>query len=500
MSRPDLIRTVKRLRKGRDSHESIKQKLQDDLTAAQGQIADLTQKTATLAAVEANAAALTKANEAMAAEKAALEAKIEDLAKALAEAKANAAAESVAKTKLQDELTAKTQEAEAAKSASLAAQKRIDELASQLAAANADNAQLKGQVAELRDAKASAATSSTALAKAKEEADALVAKLQAAEKTIAELQDKSKSQASAIAKLEAGEKAFDERLGEAKELAEKHSTDLAKTKAELVERERKITKLEKMIEQTDAYEIDDLATKLNAATKGLEKAEGQVSELQKSLLARTEAEKRLIAERNSRLEAERQTAIAKRAREEQLHKYLTDAADANQAKDFERALANLRKVLEMDPDNQQAITHIGLIEADLGNDDEAERMLDKAYAMDPTNQDVLLRLGFVRLRQEKALAAAGTLLLGATAAPKVADFHHYAGIACRSLGWPVASEMELKRAFELNPKNADTAYNLAVLLATLDEPLTDEAREWYKKALALGAKPNPGLDRYFQEN
>ena len=112
----------------------------------------------------------------------------------------------------------------------------------------------------------------------------------------------------------------------------------------------------------------------------------------------------------------------------------------------------------------------------------------------------MLRLGFMQLRQEKVAAAAGVLLHGAALAPKRAEFRHYAGVACQSLGWPTASEKLFREALELNPKNGDTAFNLAVLLATLDEPRIDEAKEWYKKALALGVPPNAGIEKFFKEN
>jgi Flp pilus assembly protein TadD len=540
MSRPDLIRTVKRLRKGRDSFEGIKKKLQEDLKTAQQEIETLKGKTADLASAQAEAdklkaaaqaevEKLKQANEALVAEKGALESQIADLNKQVAEAKADAAkqvaaakaamekaaADDVAKLNeklskaeseaaeakaLKKELSAKTKEADKAQSEAADAKKEIAKLEGALKAARDEAAALKTQVKALANAQQSADTSSAALLKSQAECKALASKLDAATKAAAELRDANAEKATQLAKLQAANKELDTQLATATGLAATRATTLAKVNATLGERDEKIKKLEKMVEQTDAYDIDKLATQARTATADLQKSQAKLSELQKALLARTEAEKRLIAERNKRIEAEREAAKAKRAREEQLHKYLTDAAAAREKGKSDDALWNLRKVLEMDPDNLQAISHIGFIQAGLGRNAEAEAMLTKAYKLDPTNEDVLYRLGYVQFNQDKMAAAMSTLMQGAQVAPKRGDFRRLAGIACRSLGWPVASEMQLKKAFELDPKDADSAFNLAVLLATLDEPRTDEAREWYKKALALGAKPDAGLDKFFKEN
>ena len=83
--------------------------------------------------------------------------------------------------------------------------------------------------------------------------------------------------------------------------------------------------------------------------------------------------------------------------------------------------------------------------------------------------------------------------------PQNADAFRYLGIACSSAGWTDAAETALRQSFRLNDKNAQTAFNLAVLLATLDTPRTADAKEWYEKAKALGAEPSPDLEQYFSE-
>ena len=557
MSRPDLVSTVIHLRKQRDSFEGVKEKLQADLKSAQqeldslrSQVAELASARAEVASAQAQIASLRQTNESAAAEKSALASQVTELTTALAAAttdrdqalaaakadkeqalaaakadqeQALAAAKMASEqtaaaelAKLQDKLSAaeseaaearelkkslarKTKETEQAASEAADLKKDVAKLQGELTGTRDEAASLRSQIKALGDAKASATTASAALAASQAEYQGLLAKFDALGKTAEELRAGDAEKATQLAKLTATNQTLDGQLAQATKVAADHASALAKATTDLAERDGKLKKLEALIEQTDAYEIDKLATQARTSTVELKKAQARLAEVQQALLARTEAEKRLIGERNQQIEAEREAARAKRAREEELHKYLTDAAAAKKAGKADEALWSLRKVLEMEPANVQATAHLGLILADLGNDAEAERMLTKAYDLEPNNEDVLLRLGYVQLCQEKMFEALGTLVQGAKLNPKKAEFRHFAGIACRSLGWPVASEMQLKKAAELDPTNADTAFNLAVLLATLDEPRDDEAHEWYKKALALGAKPDAGLDKHFKE-
>ena len=57
--------------------------------------------------------------------------------------------------------------------------------------------------------------------------------------------------------------------------------------------------------------------------------------------------------------------------------------------------------------------------------------------------------------------------------------------------------MQFRRAYELNDKDGETVFNLAVLLSTRQPPRLDDARVLYQKAIALGVARDPGLDRLF---
>ena len=69
------------------------------------------------------------------------------------------------------------------------------------------------------------------------------------------------------------------------------------------------------------------------------------------------------------------------------------------------------------------------------------------------------------------------------------------GTVLMTLGWTQAAEKELRAAAELKPNDAETAFNLAVLLASAQPARLDEARKWYLEALKNGAQNDPGLDQ-----
>jgi Flp pilus assembly protein TadD len=80
-------------------------------------------------------------------------------------------------------------------------------------------------------------------------------------------------------------------------------------------------------------------------------------------------------------------------------------------------------------------------------------------------------------------------------APEKAETHRFFAVACSTLGWTEAAETELRRSLKLRPDDAEAAFNLAVLLSTQGHERAAEARDWYDKALKLGAERDPGLDR-----
>jgi Flp pilus assembly protein TadD len=54
--------------------------------------------------------------------------------------------------------------------------------------------------------------------------------------------------------------------------------------------------------------------------------------------------------------------------------------------------------------------------------------------------------------------------------------------------------LEIRRAIEIDPQYADAHFNLAVVYSKERNPKVELARYHYKKALDLGAKPDPDLE------
>ena len=79
--------------------------------------------------------------------------------------------------------------------------------------------------------------------------------------------------------------------------------------------------------------------------------------------------------------------------------------------------------------------------------------------------------------------------------PKNATAHNYLGITSSQKGWVEAALAELQKAIALNPKYADAQFNIAVIYATSQPPAKDQAQEHYDTAVALGASPDPALEK-----
>jgi len=78
--------------------------------------------------------------------------------------------------------------------------------------------------------------------------------------------------------------------------------------------------------------------------------------------------------------------------------------------------------------------------------------------------------------------------------PRNAEAHNYLGIVLSEKGWGAAGEQEIRRAIELDPQYADAHFNLAVIYAKERTPKVELARYHYRKALDMGAQPDPELE------
>lgn len=181
--------------------------------------------------------------------------------------------------------------------------------------------------------------------------------------------------------------------------------------------------------------------------------------------------------------------------EEEIQKMLADAALAEKKGKNQAATWYYEKVLKEDPENQKALTSLGMIFAAGGNDKQAIPLLEKAVLKDADNLDLLLALTFCYIHQEQYYHALGVASRASVKNPKDPTIQRYLGIICSYLEWNDAAEKQFRKSFKLDPTSPETAYNAAVHIVKTDPKRKDEAKLWYQRAIQLGAKKDPMLDK-----
>lgn len=173
---------------------------------------------------------------------------------------------------------------------------------------------------------------------------------------------------------------------------------------------------------------------------------------------------------------------------------LNEARAALALKDLNTAAAKYDAVLGMEPTNIVALSNLGAIRYQQSRLDDAEQYLRRAVAAAPNDSNTRSLLGVVFFRKGLVEEAYSELNRAVALDPRNAEAHNYLGIVTSQKGWGAAGEMEIRRAIEINPQYADAHFNLAVIYAKQRVPKVELARYHYKKALDLGAPPDPDLE------
>lgn len=248
-----------------------------------------------------------------------------------------------------------------------------------------------------------------------------------------------------------------------------------------------------MREQTILQQLKDTSARLEAETEKRRAVEAALAALPAP--GTREPAAKPAPKTASPVDPERERREAERAM--LVRGYLRQAVAAEKDGKVEAARWNYERVLEQDGENKLAAQRLGLLSADHGNDEDAERYLKRAFKLDPDDLQTIMPLGFALLRRQEPDLAVSMLSRAVALEPGNAVAHRCLGLACSSLGWYDAAEVQFRRAQELNSKDGENAFNLAVLLSSRQPPRLQEARQWYEQALALGVARDPGLDRLF---
>ncbi len=169
-----------------------------------------------------------------------------------------------------------------------------------------------------------------------------------------------------------------------------------------------------------------------------------------------------------------------------------DNFDRGKYADAER---DYEKLLARDPKNPYLLANQGVVLFHEDKIKSAEVTLKKALAASPKDPFCMSTLGIVYYKMHRYDDAISFLTQAIQLDPKNATAHNYLGITSSQKGWPEEALEELTKAIQLNPNYADAHFNLAVVYATYSPPSFDRAQEHYKLAIALGAAPDPTLEK-----
>ncbi|MBA2435595.1 MAG: tetratricopeptide repeat protein [Chthoniobacterales bacterium] len=162
---------------------------------------------------------------------------------------------------------------------------------------------------------------------------------------------------------------------------------------------------------------------------------------------------------------------------------------------YKQAEKQYQDILTKSPNDLYALSNLGVVLFRNGKLEAAELTLKKAIAIAPKDEFTHTALGIVYYQQSKFDDALSELTKSLAINPKSATAHNYLGITASQKGWQEAAEKEMLAAIEVNPEYADAHFNLAVVYSTSQPPAKELARRHYEKALALGAAPDPTLDK-----
>ncbi len=162
---------------------------------------------------------------------------------------------------------------------------------------------------------------------------------------------------------------------------------------------------------------------------------------------------------------------------------------------FKEAEKLYQQILAKDPNNLYSLSNLGVVLFRDGKLKASELTLKKTLAIAPRDEFTHTTLGIVYYQQSKFDDALSELTKALAINPKSATAHNYLGITASQKGWQEAAEKEMLEAIADNPDYADAYFNLAVVYSTSQPPAKELARRHYEKALALGAQPDPTLDK-----
>ena len=153
------------------------------------------------------------------------------------------------------------------------------------------------------------------------------------------------------------------------------------------------------------------------------------------------------------------------------------------------------QVLQQDNKNVPTLANLAAIQLDQGHLETAEINIKQALGLAPDDPYSLFVLGRLRFMQKKYDDAVDALSRAAKLDPQDAQIQNFLGLALSEKGLRGPAETAFRKAIQLDPGYASAHANLAVAYITQQQPLVELARWHYQKALAAGLPGNPELEK-----
>lgn len=149
-------------------------------------------------------------------------------------------------------------------------------------------------------------------------------------------------------------------------------------------------------------------------------------------------------------------------------------------------------ILEQNPGHTPALCKLGVVQLKLQEADAAADAFRRAVEMNSGNPYAHRMLGYSLMLLGELPGAEQEIRRAAELAPTDAKSLMLLGTVCYRLGRAGEAETYFKATVSVDPTLSEAYFNLAVLC--LRDKRIDEARRHYRKALELGALPDPDLE------
>ena len=176
-------------------------------------------------------------------------------------------------------------------------------------------------------------------------------------------------------------------------------------------------------------------------------------------------------------------------------KLAAEAASLAKERRFTDAEKKYQQVVDAAPENHFALANLAVTQIQAGKLSAAQVALEKALSLKPDDIFASVNLANVYCRQGRFDDSIAILNRVIPANPKNAIAHNYLAIALGKKGDTAKAEESFRQSLAIDPNYANAHFNLAVMYANAEPPSLNLAKKHYEKAKALGAEPDPVLER-----